>query len=486
MAVFSIKSFGGIAPVTPPRYLQDSQAQTALNCPVFRGSIQPLTGMGSTVATLTKTGTPKSIYRFGQDTVSDNNYWFHWLQDVDVCRSQIAGDVSEWTFFTGDGGPKATYNSLALSGSSYPNETRPLGLPAPASACAASADPFTAATHPASLVLSERQISQLSTTYGILISTTTDNADQYTPVTLAGTITAASVAAAIEAKTALDTTVVATSSGGLVTIKSTASGEAAKLFVKYQTGTTINTDGTFTLLSDFSPALSANGTADTDAYVIIDDSEIGSITSTDKIRVSTRSGTTETHHINDVTFNGTATAAGLATWLNNLLGNKITATAYGSCVVLTPDTVGGGTNGTIIYRRKISTATSEYVTELEASGSESAAPATLFVTQSNIDVLEGKYIKLTINGVDTILPVSDPAYVATLRTFSAYGITVETHGAIEPFAVVTTNAVGTASSLVIRGGTYPSVATFANRNAEGYEDEDSTLCLLYTSDAADE
>ena len=36
MAVFSIKSFGGIAPKTPPRYLQDSQAQTAMNCPVFQ------------------------------------------------------------------------------------------------------------------------------------------------------------------------------------------------------------------------------------------------------------------------------------------------------------------------------------------------------------------------------------------------------------------------------------------------------------------
>ena len=184
MAVFSIKSFGGIAPVTPPRYLQDSQAQTALNCPVFRGSIQPLTSMGSTVATLTKTGTPKSIYRFGQDTVSDNNYWFHWLQDVDVCRSQIAGDVSEWTFFTGDGGPKATYNSLALSGSSYPTATRPLGLPAPAAACAASADTFTATAHEAEIFLSQTQVDQLSTTYGILISTTTDDADQYTTVTL--------------------------------------------------------------------------------------------------------------------------------------------------------------------------------------------------------------------------------------------------------------------------------------------------------------
>ena len=28
MAVFSIKSFGGIAPVVPPRYLQDNQAHS--------------------------------------------------------------------------------------------------------------------------------------------------------------------------------------------------------------------------------------------------------------------------------------------------------------------------------------------------------------------------------------------------------------------------------------------------------------------------
>ena len=134
MAVFSIKSFGGIAPVVPARYLADNQAQTAMNCPVFRGSIQPLSALGSSVATLDKTGTIKSIYRFGQDTLSDSNYWFHWTTDVDVARSQIAGDTSEWTFFTGDGAPKATYNSLALSGSGYPTASRPLGLPAPSAA----------------------------------------------------------------------------------------------------------------------------------------------------------------------------------------------------------------------------------------------------------------------------------------------------------------------------------------------------------------
>ena len=134
MPAITIRSFGGIAPAVPPRYLQDSQAQVALNCPVFRGSIQPLPDTGSSLLTLPKTGTPQTIYRFGQDNVSDTQHWFHWTTDVDVCRSQIAGDTSEWTFFTGDGAPKATYAALALSGSNYPAAARRLGLPAPTSA----------------------------------------------------------------------------------------------------------------------------------------------------------------------------------------------------------------------------------------------------------------------------------------------------------------------------------------------------------------
>ena len=470
MAVLKITSFGGISPATPPRYLQETQAQTAMNCPVFQGSIQPLSDVGTSVATLTKTGVPKSIYRFGQDTVSDNNYWFHWPQAVDVCRSQIAGDVAEWTFFTGDGGPKSTYNSLALSASTYPTETRPLGLPSPATPCSASADTFTATSHAAEVLISETQVAQLTTTYGILISTTTDDANQYTTVTLAGTITGTSVAAAIEAKTALDSTVVATSAGDTVTIKSAATGSAAKLFVKFQTGTTSNTDGTFTLLS--SPNLSASGAAATNAYVVIDDAEIGSLVSTDKIFVSTLAGTTETIHINNTLFNGTATAAGLATWLNNLLTNKVTATAYGSCVVLTPDTAGGGASGTILYKRRVGTVD---VTELSESGSDSGAPARLFVTQTHVDAMENKYIKLTVDGTDTILPIPATAYVSSLTGLASHAVTVETFGVVEPFAVVSTNSTGTSAALAIRVGTYPSVAAYSKRSSEGYADEDSTL-----------
>lgn len=468
MAVIKINSFAGIAPKIPPRYLQDSQAQTALNCPVFAGSLQPLADVGASILTLPKTTTPKSIYRYGQDTAADNNYWFHWPREVDVCRSQIAGDVAEWTFFTGDGGPKATYNSLALSGTSaaYPTETRPLGLPSPSAPCSVSADTFTAAAHAAEVILSSTQVSQLSTTYGISISTTTDDSNAYTTVTLSGTITASSAATAISAVSG----VTATEVNGTVSIKSDATGANAKLFVKFQTGTTPNFSGTLTL--DATPNLSASGAATTAAYVVIEDSEIGSITSSDKIFISTHAGTTETVHINNTTFNGTATAAGLVTWLNNLLSNKVTATQYGSCVVLTPDTAGGGATGTINYKRRVGT---EDVTELSSSGSDSASPALIFVTQTHVDAMEGKYLQLTIDGTETLLSIGTTAYVTGLSVYSEYGITVQTFGAVEPFAVITTNTTGTGASLSMRVGTYPSTAVMSNQQAVGFSDEDTTL-----------
>ena len=475
MAVIKINSFAGIAPKIPPRYLKDSQAQTALNCPVFAGSLQPLTNVGASILTLPKTTTPKSIYRYGQDTAADNNYWFHWPQEVDVCRSQIAGDVAEWTFFTGDGGPKATYNSLALGASgNYPTETRPLGLPSPSAPCAVSANTFTAAAHAAEVILSSTQVGQLSTTYPVSISITTDDAAEYTDVTLSAPITASSAATAISTVSG----VTATEVSGTVSIKTDTTGDAAKLFVKFQTGTTPNFEtGTFTLDSTASGQtghvnLSASGAATTSAYVVIQDSEIGSITSSDEIFVSTLAGTSEVVHIDNTAFDGTATATGLADWLNLKLGNNVTATKYGSCVVLTPDTAGGGATGTINYKRRVG---AEYVTELSSSGSDSASPARVFVTQTHIDAMEGNILQLTVDGTETLLAVGTTAYVSGLSAFSEYDITVQTFGATEPFAVVTTNTTGTDATLSIRYGVQDSTAVMSQQNAEGYSDEDTTL-----------
>jgi len=140
MPMIKVQSFGGIAPVIPARFLKDTMAQTAVNCEVFNGSLKSLPDVGPTVHTLAKTGTTKTIYRYGQDLVSDTQYWFHWLTDVDVCRGQIAGDTSEWTFYTGDGPPKATYAAIATAGNNHPAAYRRLGIPNPDASCVAIAN----------------------------------------------------------------------------------------------------------------------------------------------------------------------------------------------------------------------------------------------------------------------------------------------------------------------------------------------------------
>jgi hypothetical protein len=233
MAVLQIKSFGGISPKVPPRYLQDNQAQVATNTVVFSGALTPLQDVGATVTTLTKSGTPKTIYRFGQDIVSDSQYWFHWTTDVNVCRGQISGDTSEWTFFTGDGAPKATYSALALSGTNYPAVSRPLGLPNPDLALTVAANVVTGTTRAAVVTLSAANIALLTTTYGLQGSIVGGVDANYVTVSLTSPITAASVAAAVDALP----NVSAVASSGAVVITSDAKGEDAKLYIRFRTAT---------------------------------------------------------------------------------------------------------------------------------------------------------------------------------------------------------------------------------------------------------
>lgn len=133
MSTIPLTKFGGQAPRVAPRQLSPHLAQTALNCKLW-SSLEPF-NEPLTVNTPTKTGTKKSIYRFGQDVVGDAQYWFHWLTDVDVVRGAVPGDTAERTYFTGDGVPKVTDSSIALTGgTNYPMDSYTLGLPAPVSA----------------------------------------------------------------------------------------------------------------------------------------------------------------------------------------------------------------------------------------------------------------------------------------------------------------------------------------------------------------
>ena len=137
MAVIQVNKFSGVSPMTPPRYLGNESAQTATNCPIWKGSLQSIKGaLALTPSPLTKSGAIKSIYRYGFAQTNQLNYWFHWTTDVDVVQGFIAGDTTERTYFTGDGVPKVTDTTLALTGGGnlYPIAAYNLGVPKPTSA----------------------------------------------------------------------------------------------------------------------------------------------------------------------------------------------------------------------------------------------------------------------------------------------------------------------------------------------------------------
>lgn len=137
MALIKITAFNGTSPRTDPRLLDDNMAQTAINAKLQTGLLSPYKDTAQ-VAALAKTGTIRSIYRFGEDVVGDTNYWFHWTTDVNVVKGPISEDPYERTYFTGDGVPKVTTNAIALSGgTTYPTNAYTLGLPSPDQAPAA-------------------------------------------------------------------------------------------------------------------------------------------------------------------------------------------------------------------------------------------------------------------------------------------------------------------------------------------------------------
>lgn len=76
-----------------------------------------------------------AIYRMGRTAASDSSYWLGLPADADVARGFIATDTSERTYWTGDGVPKWTDNTVGLAAPPYPSVPgiRLLGVPAPSS-----------------------------------------------------------------------------------------------------------------------------------------------------------------------------------------------------------------------------------------------------------------------------------------------------------------------------------------------------------------
>ena len=503
MAALVIKSFGGISPKLNPRYLPDNGSQVAINCPVFAGSLQSLLDVGGAVHTLAKTTLPRTIYRYGQDTVADDRYWFHWSHAVDVCRSQVAGDVSEWTFYTGDGAPKMTYNQLALGGNNYPQASRPLGLPAPTTTATATAQAFASASHPAKLVLTKYMLDALVSTttppaaasYAVGVSLTDDEDGAYTTLAVSSK-SATSVATALDGVAGL----IATVSGDTVTVTTEAEGVSAKLLLRLSVGTTPDVTGVFTPFA-VPRGEEVAGTVNTNPYIIITDAEIGSIAANDRVRVMAGN----TVYLDFACLSQPQTAGELAAMMNTAnsgtSAGEIHIIALGSCVLVRHlDAVNYAE--TLTYERRIGGATAPtdgtpasvqhllatlllrvfgiaspsstpnygLVTTISATGSESGAPATIFIDQTDIDLLACKYASLTVNGTEHRIAVPLGSTIGAATRFASYGVSVTTHGSISPMAVIKTTVHGGLARLKLRGGNYPEIQTYAKQAGVGYAD----------------
>lgn len=130
----SITPAAGIMPIQHPTRLPAYAAQMAHNCE-FSSGVMTAVGGNTQVTTLAKPGTIKTLYRFGKDYAGEDNYWFHWTEEVDVAPGQVAANAAELTFFTGTDLPRYTDNTAALgAGGQYPTQSWRLGVPVPAAA----------------------------------------------------------------------------------------------------------------------------------------------------------------------------------------------------------------------------------------------------------------------------------------------------------------------------------------------------------------
>ena len=520
MAAFFIKSFGGVSPKTPPRYLQDSQAQVAINCPVFAGSLVPLPNVGTTVTTLTKGGDPVTIYRWGQDVDEDARYWFSWNYDVDVCRGQVAGDSSEWTFYTGDGYPKATYNDIALTGTDLPYSSIPLGVPNPAKALQPTVPTFNPTTYAAELTLDAVSLANL-TSSGLEMSfnngtswTAVPLNVSYTPsggsaiptlpatnreVYVAGRINAV-LSASVTAEVKLNDVIVTTiATGANVTI----------LFRGILASTSsYDTTGTFTYSANFnnldpfypggiSGAGVGFGTTYDQPYYVIKNSQF-QIVKAGGVKITIKTTNVAGNTVNAVS----ATTYSMSTWddlraflVNNTVDVNIgggffqSALLYQVCgdtIIIIPNAWGTSTLGKPgkiqFIIGELDSDADKYIATV---AKDAPGPARLFFTKANYDAyIKGNFYAATINnGTEVKNPISS--------SLDPNGFNI-TDCIIKPIAednsayvIETIYALGSSARLVLKAGTYPTTSsnTYFTLSAQGYEDTTSvpdTRVYTYT------
>jgi len=130
MAYFKRDRFSGIAPGVSPRLLADQFGQTAENVDLESGRLVA-TKVDADEFTLANSAR-RSIYKYNYGSTS--SVWLQWAEEVDVVPGPIPADILDRLYFTGDDYPRVGIAAGMVSGSSYPNASYRLGVPAPSGA----------------------------------------------------------------------------------------------------------------------------------------------------------------------------------------------------------------------------------------------------------------------------------------------------------------------------------------------------------------
>ena len=129
----SLTTFKGIRPKVDEELLADVEAQTAENVDLGKGLIHPWDNEAKD-DDLSNNSLVRSLY------LLDEAYWLEFTADVDLVLSVIAADTADKFYYTGDGIPKKSNKTEAITGSgAMPINFYPLALPSPYAKLTASA-----------------------------------------------------------------------------------------------------------------------------------------------------------------------------------------------------------------------------------------------------------------------------------------------------------------------------------------------------------
>lgn len=129
MASIRLGPFLGANKATRPKMLGANAAVESLNHWPDRGDLRPWKALSANLKTV-EVGT-KTIAMFKRSALTDAVYWLQWTNVVHAING-FTNDTVKRTFYTGDGAPKYTDNTIGLATGAFPTASRALGIPKPA------------------------------------------------------------------------------------------------------------------------------------------------------------------------------------------------------------------------------------------------------------------------------------------------------------------------------------------------------------------